>query len=391
MKHCGAFSPINNASRRACPGGDKPRRSLFYSAFALALALALAGLTLGLTATLVRAQEPFTPVAVEVNKKTVKIFGGGGYKSLPSYGTGVLISPNGYLLTVNNHILAWPSLSVHLHDGRQYDAKVVAKEPELDIALVKIDGDVDGLPYFDFARAAARKPAEAGDWILAFSNQFHIATRDEPMSVQRGVIAAYTELRGRRGVFDAPFQGDVYFLDCIACNPGAAGGVVTTRKGELLGILGRELKNSLSDTWINYAVPVQARAEILRDNKTATVDMVTFVREAMAGTYKQSEKKARDKEGGGGYHGIVLVPNAVSATPPYVEEVQAGSPAAKAGIRPDDLIVYVDGELVPSVRMFKDSIKYARPGNTVRLELQRGARLVSVDLKLIEFPKAKTP
>jgi serine protease Do len=338
---------------------------------------------------LVQGQQPLTGVAGEVNKKMVKIFGGGGYKSLPSYGTGILISANGYLLTVNNHILAWPSLRIHLSDGRQYDAKVVAKEPELDIALVKIDGDIDGLPYFDFARAAARSPAEPGDWILALSNQFHIATRDEPMSVQHGVIAAYAELRGRRGIFDAPFQGEVYFLDCIACNPGAAGGAVTNRKGELLGVLGRELKNTLSDTWINYAVPVQARVEILRDNKTAFVDMATFVREGMAGTYKQSEKKARDKEGGGGYHGIVLVPNVIDATPPYVEEIRPGSPAAKAGIRTDDLIVYVDGELVPSVRQFREVMKHARPGYTVRLELQRGRKLVSVDLKMAEFPKSK--
>ncbi len=347
-------------------------------------------ITLGLAVTLLHAQQPFTSVAGEVNKKMVKIFGGGGYKSLPSYGTGALVSPNGYLLTVNNHILAWPSLRIHLYDGRQYDAKVVAKEPELDIALVKIDGDIDGLPYFDFARAAARPLAEPGDWVLAFSNEFHIATRDEPMSIQHGVITAYTELRGRRGVFDAPFQGEVYFLDCIACNPGAAGGVITTRKGELLGILGRELKNSLSDTWINYAVPVQARAEILRENKNVTVDLATFVREGMAGKYKQSEKKARDKEGGGGFHGIVLVPNVVSLTPPYVEEVLPGSPAAKAGIRSDDLIVYVDGELVPSIKMFRETMKSARPGNTLRLEVQRGTKLISVDLKLTDFPKAKT-
>jgi serine protease Do len=348
-------------------------------------------LTLILGATFLRAQQPFTTIATEANKKMVKLFGGGGYKGLPSYGTGLLVSPNGFILTVNNHILAWPTLRVHLYDGRQYDARLVAREPELDIALLKLDGEVDGLPYFDFAQAAARPQAEPGDWILALSNQFHIATRDEPMSVQRGVIAAYAELRGRRGVFDAPFQGDVYFLDCIACNPGAAGGAVTTRKGELIGILGRELKNTLSDTWINYAVPVQARVEIVRDKKTAIVDLTTFLREGMAGTYKQSEKKARDKEGGGGYHGIVLVPNAVSLTPPYVEEVRPGSPASKAGIRPDDLIVYVDGELVPSVRMFRDVLKYARPGNTIRLELQRGSKLVSVELKLTEYPKAKTP
>lgn len=333
------------------------------------------------------AQQPFTPVVNTVNKKMVKLFGAGGFKGLPSYGTGILVSPNGYILTVNNHILSTTDLRVHLYDGRFYHAKVVAKEPELDLALAKLEGEAENLPHFDIGAAAAAPLAETGDWILAFSNQFQIATRDEPMSVQRGVIAAYTDLRGRRGVFEAPFSGEVYFLDAIACNPGAAGGIITNRKGDLKGILGRELKNTLTDTWINYAIPIQAAANILREEKMHKVDIATFVKEAMAGTYKQSEK--RKKEDRGGYHGIVLVANAVSATPPYVEEVLPGSPAAKAGLRPDDLIVYVDGELVPSIKLFRDIMSQVGPGTEIMLEVQRGTKLKSVRLKLTETPKTK--
>ncbi len=332
-------------------------------------------------------QQPFSAVAADVNKKMVKLFGAGGFKGLPSYGTGILVSSNGFILTVNNHILATADLRVHLYDGRFYHAKVLAKEPELDIALVKIDDDVEGLPHFDVTEAGARPVAGAGDWILAFSNQFHIATRDEPMSVQRGVIAAYTELRGRRGVFDAPYNGDVYFLDAIACNPGAAGGIVTNRKGELLGLLGRELKNNLTDTWINYAVPIQAKAEIQRGDKNVSVNVATFVTEAMKGQYKGGDRLAKVDRGG--YHGIFLVPNVVSATPPYVEEVAAGSPAAKAGLQPDDLIVYVDGELVSNIRNFREIMKHFPPGKDVTMEVQRDNKLKSVKLKLAEAPKGK--
>ena len=332
-------------------------------------------------------QQAFTTVAGQVNKKMVKLFGAGGFKGLPSYGTGILVSPDGFILTVNNHILATTDLRVHLYDGRFYHAKVVAKEPELDVALVKIEEEVDNLPHFDFAKEAARPLAGAGDWILAFSNQFQIATRDEPMSVQRGVIAARAELRGRRGVFDAPFNGDVYFLDVVACNPGAAGGIITNRKGELLGILGRELRNTLTDTWINYAIPIQAKADVQVDEKTSFVDLSTFVDKGMKGTYKQSEKRAKvDK---GGYHGIILVPNVVSATPPYVEEVAADSPAAKAGLQADDLIVYVDGELVQTIKVFRELMKGVGPGMEVKLEVQRGTNLKSLKLKLTEPPKAK--
>jgi S1-C subfamily serine protease len=351
---------------------------------ACCLGLAILGVAF---ATVALAQQPFTPVALEVNKKLVKLFGAGGFKGLPSYGTGILVSDKGHILTANNHILSTQDLRVHLYDGRFYQARVLAREPELDLALVQIDGDVEFLPHYDLAKAAAAPLAEAGDWILAFSNQFQIATRDEPMSVQRGVISAYAELRGRRGIFEAPFSGDVYFLDVIANNPGAAGGAITNRKGELLGIIGRELKNTLSDTWINYAVPVQTRVEVQRGPKTEHVDVPTFVKEAIAGTYKQSEKRAKVDRGG--YTGIVLVPNAVSATPPYVEEVLPGSPAAKVGLRPDDLIVYVDGELAPSIKVFRELLKQVGPGMEVKLDVQRANKLVSVKLKLTEQPKVK--
>ena len=182
------------------------------------------------------AQQPITTVAANVNKKLVKLFGIGGFKGLPSYGSGILVSKQGHILTVNNHILINPGILVHLYDGRQYQAKVIAREPELDVALLKIDEDVDFLPHYQFDQEAARPMAENGDWILALSNQFKIALRDEPMSVSKGSIAAVADLRGRRGVFDAPYAGDVYFLDVVVCNPGAAGGALTNRKGDLLGL-----------------------------------------------------------------------------------------------------------------------------------------------------------
>lgn len=340
--------------------------------------------------TFLRAQQPYTPVAEEVNKKMVKLFGAGGFKSLPSYGTGILVSHDGWVLTVNNHILATTDLRVHLHDGRLYHAKVVVKEPELDVALIKIDADLKDLPHFKMDEAAQQPLAETGDWVLAFSNQFQIATRSEPMSIQRGTIAAYAELRARRGVFDPPFRGEVYFIDAICNNPGAAGGAITTRKGKLLGLIGRELKSTLSDTWINYAVPVQAKASLVFDEKEGPkeIDMAYFVRQGMKGLYKTPIAIVKEKEAGG-YHGIVLVPDAVPVTPPYVEEIVPNSPAAKAGLKPDDLIVYINGELVPSIKLFRGIVKYIRPGDTLQLEVQRGTKLHSLRLTMAEQPKGK--
>src|SRR3954447_13173012 len=127
-----------------------------------------AGPLLGLAAFLLptlpaRADESFADVVQDVNQKLVKLFGSGGFKGLVSYGTGVLVSPDGYILTVASPMLDTQDLRVHLYDGRRFHAKVIVVEPVLDAALVKIDDDkLDELPYFDIAQAAGRPLAQPG-------------------------------------------------------------------------------------------------------------------------------------------------------------------------------------------------------------------------------------
>src|SRR5262249_21319188 len=143
-----------------------------------------------------------------------------------------------------------------------------------------------------------------------------------------------------------------------------------------------ELKSNNTDTWINYAVPVQAKAEFTyKDGKTAKLDMGGFVKEAISGNIKPPEIDIKvEKKDKGAYHGLILVANAVSITPPYVEEVIPGSPAAKAGLQPDDLIVYMDGELVISIKLFRELMRQVEPGGEVNLQVQRANKLISVKL-----------
>jgi serine protease Do len=330
------------------------------------------------------ADQSFAAVTEEVNKKLVKVFGAGGFKGLVSYGTGVVVSPDGYVLTVDSLMLTSQDLRVHLADGRRLHAQLVVSEPELDVALLKIKEKVDDLPFYDIAEAAARPLAEPGTRVLGFSNLFQIATRAEPVSVTQGYVAAYSKLPLRRGVFEAPYSGEVYTIDAITNNPGSAGGVITTRKGELLGLIGKELRNTQTDTWINYSVPIQARAQGKRGDQVVTVTIAEVVEKKEK--YLPTQKREK-KEGLGGYHGIVLVPDVVERTPPYVEEVAPNSPAAKAGLKPDDLIVYVDGEQVGSIKTFREIMGQSPPGTTVKLEVRRGERLTSVELKLEEQAK----
>lgn len=355
------------------------------------IALFTSFFAIGLSA---QAADPIPDVSTAVNEKLVKLFGAGGFRGVVNYGTGILVSADGHILTVANQMLETSELVVHLSDGRKMRAVVLATEPELDAALCKIvvegkkpnDPTELNLPFFDFPAMVKRPAAKAGEWVLGFSNTFEIAMRDEPMSVQRGVIAATTKLSGRRGIFEFPYTGEVYVVDAITNNPGAGGGALTDRKGNLLGVIGREMKNTLTDSWMNYAIPIGAKVELKDGDKVVTVTMLDFVSQSMKGQYK-AIKKPDVPLGAGGYHGIVFVPNVIERTPPYIEELTPGSPGAKAGLKPDDLVSFVDGEPIYSIKAFNDYIKKTKPGMTLRLEVRRGDNLQTIELKLGEIPK----
>lgn len=339
-----------------------------------------------------RAQSPFNAVVKEVNRKMVKVFGSGGYKGLVSYGTGIVVSPKGHVLTANSQLLDTQDLRLHLYDGRRVRAKVIAVEAEFDAALLEIKQESDDtqrydLPYFDVPKAAKELDAVPGDWVLAFTNSFQIATRDESMSVQHGVISAHTKLLARRGITEIPFGGEVFFVDAITNNPGSAGGALTTRKGELIGMIGKEYRNVQSDTWTNFSIPLNCKVEIKQGEKTRIATLADFVSEGITGKWVASVREKKLNDGPGAYHGIVFVPNILEKTPPFVEKVEPGSPAAKAGLRPDDLIVYIEGEPVYSIKAFRDMMSRGKPGMELKFEVRRGQRLTSVNITLGDFPK----
>ncbi|MFM8275307.1 MAG: PDZ domain-containing protein, partial [Gemmata sp.] len=99
--------------------------------------------------------------------------------------------------------------------------------------------------------------------------------------------------------------------------------------------------------------------------------------------------------GQGGFHGIIFVPNVLERTPAYIEDVVPGSPADKAGLRPDDLVSFIDGEPVASIKALDDYMKrFTRPDQKIVLEVRRGESLQSVELTLGQHPpkpKAPTP
>lgn len=301
----------------------------------------------------------------DVQSRVVKIFGAGGLAGLHAYGTGFLVSSEGHIVTVWSHVLDTDAVTVVLSDGRRFYGKLLGTDVDRDVAVLKIDAT--GLPNFDLTKAVEIGP---GTRVLAFSNMFKVASGNEPVTVQRGVVAAKSTLDARRGRFEAPYRGPIYVLDAVTNNPGAAGGVVTTIDGRLVGMIGREFKNSQSQTWINYAVPI-----------AQLTDSVTAIEK---GDFRPKDKFATESGGAATCtpldFGIVLVPDVVVRTPAYIDEVLPDSAAAKVGLMPEDLVVFVNSDLVGSIRSLNDVLGRLDSGDDFQMTVRRGNELVTVKL-----------
>jgi serine protease Do len=309
----------------------------------------------------------FAAVARQVQPKVVKLYGAGGLRGLESYQSGMLISDKGHVLTVWSYVLDADEVTVVLDDGRRYSARHVAADPLTEIAVLKFEPAGDTLQFFDLSQSVT---AQVGARVLAFSNLFGIAAGDEPVSMLRGVVSARAPLEARRGAFVTNFRGEVYVVDAAANNPGAAGGALTDSQGRLIGMLGKELRSSLTGTWLNYALPVAAFAPT--------------VEEILAGRFTPPELKELDRPAQPltlADLGLVLVPDVVTRTPPYVDRVLPDSAAARADLRPDDLVVMIDGQVASSCRDAVRLVERLEHDAAVRIAVLRDEELLEFTLK----------
>ena len=313
-----------------------------------------------------------------VQPKVVKIFGAGGIKGLAAHGTGFFVSKEGHIATIWSHVLDADVVGVVLSDGRRFTAKVLGAEPQLALAVLKLN-NADGLE-FPFFQADEAISTGTGTRVLGFSNMFNVAAGDEPVSVVHGVVAAKTTIEARRGVFDSPYSGPVFVVDGVTNNSGAAGGVLTTRDGFLLGMIGLELRNAKSNTWMNYAIPVKELSNSIQQIISGKFEPKRDPRDdENAPSVKPRRYKPLD-------FGFLLVPDVVDRTPAFIDTVQPNTAAAKIGLKPDDLVLFVNDELIQSCRALQDAIGRLESGDQLRLVVRRGNELVNVEMPV---PKKK--
>lgn len=297
-------------------------------------------------------------------EKVVKIYGAGGARGLESYQSGILINNSGHILTSWSTVLDVAKVRVVTFDGRRLDATMVGMDPQNEIALLKIDDA--GFVGFNLDEA---QPAITGQRVFAISNLFGIAAGNESCSAQKGVVMATTPLTTRRGKIKSLYQGRVYVLDVMTNNPGASGGALIDLQGHLVGMIGKEIRDEQAGIWLNYALPM--------DVVKASVDRI------LAGNTSSStaELKTVDQPHRVGDLGITLIPDVLSKTPPFIDQVREGTVAQRSGLQTNDLVLLLNDQRVDSRKSLEKMLASINRADSFHLLVQRGQELIRIHVR----------
>lgn len=307
---------------------------------------------------------PWLALVRNVQEKVVKIYGAGGVARLESYQSGILISAEGHILTSWSTVLDADTVTVVTTQGQRFEAKLLGMDPRLEIALLKIEAT--DLPHFSMQEHP--KP-DVGTRVLAITNLFGIATGNEAPSIQKGNLLAYSDLKERRGRSGVIYQGPIYVVDAMTNNPGAAGGALTDWNGNLLGMVGKELRDPQSNFWLNYAIPIaELRAPIaaLMEGK------------ALASTNVMPQiEQPHDLID----LGIILVPDVLNKTPAYIDRVLPNSAASRGGLAVDDLVIMLNDQRIDSQSRLRSLLQSIDRADSLDIMVQRGSEIVPLKLR----------
>lgn len=365
----------------------------FYAAFCVAMLLAPEAQSAPMAGppavSRVNPGEPLVPpkpqlpaILAAATRRVVKLYGA-GIGDERGYATGTVVSSDGLVVTALGLFLETVNLRAVAPDGHVYHAECVYRDEYRQLALLQLDrhpenADTDASVDQQMApiQLEAFKPAEgaglrAGDWVFSVGNNFKVADGDEPVSVLKGIVSARTRIDALHGGEPFPFRGDVYVLDALTSTPGAPGSALIDLDGRWVGLIGKIVTARQTNTFLNYAYPIE--------------EVKAFLRDAKAGANAATRPAVVDAPAG--YHGIRLSKIAYRRQLPFVQSVAAGSPAAAAGVKPDDLIVSANGTAIPHARVFNELGERLHAGDELSLIVKRGEQLVPIRFKLMEQPK----
>ncbi len=297
----------------------------------------------------------FATAIESAQQRTVKVYGATAGR-VDGYASGVIVSPDGLIVTMQGVFLDGQKTRVTLHDGRQVAASVLRRDRNLQLALLKIAEETP-----DFFELSSEPVGKAGDWVVTLCNAFKVADGVEPMSVNLGIISLRTTIEARISPRDIAYAGPLVLIDAITSNPGAGGGAVVTTSGQLVGTIGRVINSSETNTRLNYAVPSDILKQFVAGELTADAPLVATDRVP-------------------GEIGMELFRMAGRQAPAYIDRVSPDTPADAAGLRPDDLVISLGGEKIGTIREFDAAMKNVFADEEVIIVVKRGRELIRVPL-----------
>jgi len=267
------------------------------------------------------------------------------------FGSGVIISKDGYIVTNNHVIEGADEIDVKLNDNREFKGRLIGTDPNTDLALVKIEGD--DFPTIPIGDSEALK---VGEWVLAVGNPFNLTS-----TVTAGIVSAKARTLGvYNGGIESFIQTDA------AINQGNSGGALVNARGELVGI--NAVLSSPTGAYAGYgfAIPTSIMNKVVDDLKEFGT-----VQRAILGIrgYDLGDERTKDKDLGT-VEGV------------YVEEVTDGSGAKAAGIESGDVIIKIAGKKVHNMAELQENIAKHRPGDEVEVTVMRSKKEKTLDVTL---------
>ncbi len=284
-------------------------------------------------------------------------FGDMGNEPQTGLGSGVIVSPDGYILTNNHVVEGADEIDVTLSDSRRARARVVGTDPETDLAILKVE--LDKLPVIVLGDS---DELAVGDIVLAIGNPFGVG-----QTVTSGIVSALGRSQLGINTFENFIQTDA------AINPGNSGGALVDVNGNLLGINTAIYSRSGGSLGIGFAIPVSTARMVLdgivREGKVTRGWIGVEPNELSPELAETFGVKATE--------GVIIT------------GVLQDGPAAVGGIRPGDVIVQVAGKPVTNVAGLLSSVAALRPGEAAPFQVQRGNRMLDLELTPGVRPQAR--
>lgn len=269
-------------------------------------------------------------------------------------GSGVIIREDGYIIT-NNHVISdAEKITVTLNDKREYEATVIGLDPSTDLALIKIEEN--NLPFLSFGNSDKVK---IGEWVLAVGNPFNLTN-----TVTAGIISSKARninILGQGSSVESFLQTDA------ALNQGNSGGALVNTAGELIGINAAIASNTGSYSGYSFAIPSNIASKVAND-------LINYgiVQRAYIGAQLSDITASNAKQ-----YGLSSL-NGV-----YVQSVESGCAADKAGISSGDVILSFDGTEINSKSRLIELIAEKSPGDKVLIKVDQKGKIITKTLELL--------